>query len=45
LIKSAVIPTEEGWGGWLGAYQRAVRQAAMARDIERFRRKQHSSER
>ena len=23
LIKRGVIPTEEGWGGWLGAYQRA----------------------
>jgi hypothetical protein len=44
LIKRGVIPTEEGWGGWLGAYQRAVHQAT-ARDTERFRRKQRPNER
>lgn len=44
LIKRGVIPAEEGWGGWLGAYQRAVREAA-ARDTERFRRKQRPHER
>ena len=45
LIKRGVIPTEEGWGGWLGAYQRAISQTAMARDTERFRRKQRPNER
>src|SRR3954447_23958163 len=32
LIKRGVIPTEEGWDGWLGAYQRAISEAAVARD-------------
>jgi type IV secretory pathway VirD2 relaxase len=45
LIKRGVIPAEEGWGGWLGAYQRAVREAATAKDTERFRRKQRPHER
>lgn len=45
LIKRGIIPTEEGWGGWLGAYQRAVRQAAMARDSERLKSKQRPNER
>src|SRR5690348_1159382 len=25
LVKRGVIPTEDGWAGWLGAYQRAIR--------------------
>jgi len=29
LIKRGIIPTEDGWGGWLGRYQAAVRRAAM----------------
>jgi hypothetical protein len=45
LIKRGVMPTEEGWGGWLGAYQRAILQTAMARDTQRFRRKQRPNER
>jgi hypothetical protein len=45
LIKRGVIPTEEGWGGWLGVYQRAVRQAAMARDSERPKSKHRPNER
>ena len=45
LIKRGIIPTEEGWGGWLGAYQRAVRQAAIARDAERLKGKQRPNER
>jgi type IV secretory pathway VirD2 relaxase len=45
LIKRGVIPTEEGWGGWLGAYQRAICQAVLARDTERFRQKQRPNER
>lgn len=44
LTKRGVIPTEEGCGGWLGAYERAVRQAAT-RDTERVRRKQRRNER
>jgi hypothetical protein len=45
LVKRGVIPTEEGWGGWLGAYHRAVRQAAMTRDSERLKTKQRPNER
>ena len=45
LIKRGVIPTEEGWGGWLGAYQRAVHQASVIRSTERFKNKQRSNER
>ena len=45
LIKRGVIPTEEGWGGWLGAYQRAVHQASVMRSTERFKNKQRSNER
>lgn len=32
LQRQGVIPSEEGWGGWLGQYQRAVRQAALTRE-------------
>jgi hypothetical protein len=28
LLKSGAIPTEEGWGGWLGKYQAALASAA-----------------
>ena len=45
LIKRGVIQREEGWGGWLGAYQRAVRQAAMAREAERLKSKQRRIDR
>jgi len=27
LARRGVIPTEDGWGGWLGRYQQAVRRA------------------
>ena len=29
LIKRGLLPTEDGWGGWLGRYQTALRRAAM----------------
>jgi hypothetical protein len=29
LIKRGILPTEDGWGGWLGRYQRALRHAAI----------------
>ena len=29
LIKRGILPTEDGWGGWLGRYQSALRRAAM----------------
>lgn len=33
LLKRGIIPPEDGWGGWLGKYQAAVRQAAF--DLQR----------
>ena len=29
LIKRGILPAEDGWGGWLGRYQRALRRAAI----------------
>jgi len=28
LLKRGLVPTEDGWGGWLGRYQSALREAA-----------------
>jgi hypothetical protein len=35
LIKRGIIPTEDGWGGWLGRYQTALRECAFRLDQER----------
>jgi type IV secretory pathway VirD2 relaxase len=35
LIRRGVFPTEEGWGGWLGKYQAAVRNAALTLQLDR----------
>ena len=32
LIKRGVLTVEDGWGGWLGKYQAAVREAASQLD-------------
>lgn len=29
LVRSGILPTDDGWGGWLGRYQRVLREAAM----------------
>ena len=29
ILRRGVLPTEDGWGGWLGRYQAALRRAAM----------------
>ncbi|MGI8961165.1 MAG: DUF3363 domain-containing protein [Bryobacteraceae bacterium] len=29
LLKNGILPAEDGWGGWLGRYQSALKQAAM----------------
>src|SRR5580658_8658687 len=29
MVKKGILPLEDGWGGWLGRYQKALRQAAM----------------
>jgi type IV secretory pathway VirD2 relaxase len=34
LIKRGIIPTEDGWGGWLGRYQAALREAALRLEQE-----------
>jgi type IV secretory pathway VirD2 relaxase len=28
LLRNGIVPVEEGWGGWLGQYQKALRDAA-----------------
>jgi type IV secretory pathway VirD2 relaxase len=35
LIKRGVIPTEDGWGGWLGRYQAALRDTTIRLEQER----------
>ncbi len=42
LLARGIIPTEEGWGGWLGRYQAAVRRAASE---SRNPNKSHTNER
>lgn len=29
LIKRGILPTDDGWGGWLGKYQATLREAAL----------------
>jgi type IV secretory pathway VirD2 relaxase len=29
LLRNGILPSEQGWGGWLGEYQRALKEAAM----------------
>jgi type IV secretory pathway VirD2 relaxase len=29
FLKQGILPTEDGWGGWLGQYQAAMKQAAV----------------
>lgn len=35
LIKRGILPAEDGWGGWLGRYQSALRRAAMELEYPR----------
>jgi len=48
LVKRGIIPEEDGWGGWLGRYQAALRKVAVElersekREIER---QQHENSR
>jgi type IV secretory pathway VirD2 relaxase len=32
MLKRGAMPTDDGWGGWLGRYQRALREAALELD-------------
>ncbi len=49
FLKRGVLPEEEGWGGWLGQYQSALRSAAMEiadpSDLDRTRQKRRGVER
>jgi hypothetical protein len=33
LIRRGIIPQDDGWGGWLGRYQRALRDAVTILEI------------
>jgi hypothetical protein len=33
LIRSGIIPQDDGWDGWLGRYQKALRDAAATLEI------------
>jgi len=35
LLKRGIIPTEDGWGGWLGKYQAALASTAQSRERKR----------
>jgi hypothetical protein len=37
LVRHGIIPTDDGWSGWLGRYQRAVVEAHRAPDRRRSR--------
>jgi type IV secretory pathway VirD2 relaxase len=34
MIRRGMVPTEDGWGGWLGRYQTAVRETAERAETE-----------
>ena len=34
FLKRGIIPTEDGWGGWLGRYQTALRETALAVELQ-----------
>jgi type IV secretory pathway VirD2 relaxase len=42
LLKNGILPAEDGWGGWLGRYQSALKQAAV--DVQ-FPEKAHDEDR
>jgi hypothetical protein len=33
LIRRGIIPQDDGWGGWLGRYQKALRDAVTTLEI------------
>jgi type IV secretory pathway VirD2 relaxase len=43
LLKQGILPTEDGWGGWLGRYQAAL--CGTAREIEERNRRGQARER
>ena len=34
LVRRGIVPQEDGWGGWLGRYQRAIVEAGAALKFE-----------
>jgi hypothetical protein len=36
MIRSGVVPQDDGWNGWLGRYQRALREAAITLERQRL---------
>ena len=36
LIRRGIVPQEDGWNGWLGRYQKALREAAMTLERQRL---------
>ena len=38
LIRRGLVPQEDGWNGWLGRYQTALRDASIALDRQRLTR-------
>jgi hypothetical protein len=46
LARRGIVPREDGWNGWLGRYQKALKEAAMmleqqrlAKEVERHKRR------
>jgi type IV secretory pathway VirD2 relaxase len=36
MIRTGVVPQDDGWNGWLGRYQRALREAAITLERQRL---------
>ena len=45
LLKRGIVPKEDGWGGWLGRYQAALRKAATEVTQRQQRESQHNNNR
>jgi hypothetical protein len=41
LIKRGIIPREDGWDGWLGRYQKALRAAATTLEAQERKKERH----
>jgi hypothetical protein len=38
LIRRGIVPQQDGWNGWLGRYQKALQEAAVSVERQRFTR-------
>jgi hypothetical protein len=45
LLKRGVMPTQDGWGGWLGRYQKAIRVTAERLQVQQRQDMERQSER